>query len=79
MKLKTTSRNAYNGGVAAKRQYGSSTMTEFWVFRPEDENNPKRWAIVVVGGKTPGDRATRAKIQAEPIIRDLLHKQGVKL
>jgi hypothetical protein len=79
MQLKTTSRSRYNGGAAAKRQYGSSTMTEFWVYRPQDENNPKRWATVIVGGRTSGDRSTRAKIQAEPILRDLLEKQGVKL
>jgi hypothetical protein len=78
MQLKTTSRSSYNGGVAAKRQYGSSTMTEFWVYRSEDKNNPKRWATVIVGGRTPGDRSTRAKIQAEPILRELLVKQGVK-
>lgn len=79
MKLKVSSHTRYNGGVAAKRQYGSPTMTEFFVFRPEDENNPKRWATVVVGGRTPGDRATRAKLQAEPMIRELLAKQGVKI
>lgn len=79
MKLVATSRSRYNGGVQAKRQYGSSTMTEFWVHRPEDKEHPNRWAVVVVGGRTPGDRATRAKLQAEPIVRDLLLKQGIKV
>ena len=77
MKLSTASKERFNGGVKAKRQYGSSTMTVFWVFRPEDERNPGRWATVTVGGKTPGERATAAKIKAEPIIRAILEKKSI--
>ena len=79
MKLLTTSKSRYDGGVKAKQQYGSSTMTEFFVYRREDARNPKRWAVVIVGGRTPGDRATRAKAQAEPLIRDLLKAEGIKV
>ena len=77
MKLQTCSKERFNGGVKAKRQYGSSTMTTFWVFRPEDEKNADLWATVTVGGKTPGERSTAAKVKAEPIIRDLLQKAGI--
>lgn len=77
MKLKVLSRSRYNGGVKAKRQYGSSTITEFWVYRPEDEDHPNRWAIVVVGGKTPGERATAAKLQGEMMVRRLLAQEGI--
>ena len=39
MKLLTTSKSRYDGGVKAKQQYGSSTMTEFFVYRREDARN----------------------------------------
>jgi hypothetical protein len=79
MNLKTVSKNRYNGGVKAKRLYGSSTITTFYVMRPEDEKKPEFWATVEVGGKTPGERATAAKAKAEPIIRELLTKAGIML
>jgi hypothetical protein len=79
MNLKTVSKSRYNGGVKAKRLYGSSTITTFFVMRPEDENKPQFWATVEVGGKTPGERATTAKAKAEPIIRELLTKAGITL
>jgi hypothetical protein len=77
MKLVAHSQGRYNGGVKAKRLYGSSTITTFYVFRPQDEKIPSRWATVEVGGRTPGDRATAAKAKAEPIIRSILEKQGI--
>ena len=77
MKLQTASKERHNGSVKAKRQYGSSTITTFWVFRPEDERNANRWATVAVGGKTPGERATATKVKAEPIIRAILEKEGI--
>lgn len=77
MKLITSSQNRYNGGVAAKRKYGSSTITTFIVLRPEDENDASLWATVEVGGKTPGERATAAKVKAEPLIRKLLEARGI--
>jgi hypothetical protein len=78
MKLITSSQSRYNGGVRAKRLYGSSTITTFFVFRPEDEN-ADLWATVEVGGKTPGERATAAKAKAEPIIRKLLADKGIQV
>lgn len=77
MKLKAVSKSRYNGGVKAKRLYGSSTITTFYVMRPEDEKRPELWATVEVGGKTPGDRITAAKAKAEPIIQNLLAKAGI--
>lgn len=79
IKLVAHSKNRYNGGIRAKRLYGSSTITEFYVFRPEDEHIPSRWAIVEVGGRTPGERATAAKVKAEPIIQELLAKEGISV
>jgi hypothetical protein len=78
MKLIATSMNRYNGGVAAKRKYGSATMTEFIVMRPEDQSHPERWATVTTGGKTPGARATEAKRIGEPIVRENLRKLGIE-
>lgn len=79
MQLKAISRSRYNGGVKAKRLYGSSTITEFFVFRPEDERNPSRVIIVEAGGKTPGERASAAKAKAEPMIRAILAKEGIEV
>lgn len=79
MKLVATSHYRHNGGVKAKRLYGSSTITEFWVFREEDKDLPKRWVTLEVGGRTPGERKSEAKRQAEPLIRALLEKEGVKV
>jgi len=69
MKLVAISMNRSNGGIRAKRRYGSSTLTTFMVMRPEDRDNPTRWVeIKDVGGRTPGERATTAKTDAEPMI-----------
>lgn len=75
MNLKTFSKSRYNGGVKAKRLYGSSTITTFLVMRDIDLQNPEYWVTVEVGGKTPGERATAAKTKAEPLIQALLTKQ----
>jgi hypothetical protein len=77
MKLVTASKSRYNGGVRAKRLYGSACITTFYVFRPEDKDNPNRWVTIEVGGKTPGERSTKAKELAEPKIRELLAKEGI--
>ena len=78
MKLKTISMSRGNGGVAVKRRYGSSTLTTFYVFREGDENNFERHVEVKdVGGKTPGERATRAKEIALPRIIELLKRDGI--
>lgn len=54
----------YNGGIQAKRKFGSSTITEFVV---EDTDTGRR-ASVRVGGPTPGDRITNAKNAAKVLI-----------
>lgn len=69
MKLVAKSFQRYNGGVRAKRQYGSSTITRFYVFRPEDQNDPNKWVIVETGGPSPGERATAAKAKGEEMLR----------
>lgn len=77
MKLKAFSKSRYNGGVKAKRLYGSSTITTFYVMRPEDEKRADLWVTVEVGGKTPGDRITAAKAKAEPLLIKLLIDKGL--
>lgn len=77
MKLITSSQSRYNGGVRAKRAYGSSTITRFFVLRPEDEQRPELWANVEVGGRTPGERSTAAKAKALPIIEAKLRSYGI--
>jgi hypothetical protein len=80
MKLKTFSMYRGNGGVKAKRMYGSSTLTTFVVFRPEDDKDASRWVTVKdVGGKTPGERSTRAKEIAEPLLREKLKTIGIEV
>lgn len=77
MNLVAKSMSRYNGGVAAKRQYGSSTITKFVVYRVEDAKTPSLWVEVEVGGKTPGERLTAAKAKAEPLIQKLLSSKGI--
>ena len=77
MNLVAKSKDRYNGGVKALRQYGSSTITEFYVYRKEDANSPELWVIIRIGGKTPGERATSAKKLTEPMIAELLKKRNM--
>jgi hypothetical protein len=60
MMILAHSSNRYNGGVAAKRKYGSSTLTEFIVYLSADRDDPSKWATITTGGKTPGERKTAA-------------------
>jgi hypothetical protein len=69
VKLVAKSFERYNGGVRAKRLYGSSTITRFYVFRPEDHGDPNKWVIVETGGPSPGERATAAKTKGEEMLR----------
>lgn len=71
-KLVAWSMSRYNGGVKAKRAYGSSTITRFAVFYAEHEHNPEKWVEVEVGGKTPGER----KSAALKLARTLLEAKG---
>lgn len=73
MKLISISVGRYNGGVRAKRMYGSSTLTDFVVYRAEDEGNYDRYIRVEgVGGKTPSERARKAREKAEPKIAEMV-------
>jgi hypothetical protein len=66
MKLEAISMERYNGGIAAKRRYGSATLTDFLVV---DRDNPAtRIDVKGVGGATPGERKARAlQIAAEKL------------
>jgi hypothetical protein len=58
MLLEAISMARYNGGAAAKRRHGSSTLTDFLV---RDRDNPgTQLEVKGVGGRTPGERKTRA-------------------
>lgn len=62
--LKATSKARWRANASEKRLYGGSTVTEFYVMRPEDEKKPENWAIVVGYGPTPGERKTNAIARA---------------
>ena len=59
-KIIANSYQRYNGGVRVKRQYGSSTVTKFYVYRAEDKDDPSKWMKLDGYGRTPGDRKTDA-------------------
>jgi hypothetical protein len=59
-KIIATSSSRYNGGVAAKRKYGSSTITKFLIYREENANDVSKWVYIEGFGPTPGDRKTDA-------------------
>ena len=59
-KIEASSYERYNGGVATKRAYGSSTVTRFFVYFAEDRNDPSKWQKIEGRGRTPGDRKTAA-------------------
>jgi hypothetical protein len=67
MRLVAFSTSRHNGGVAAKRRYGSSTITRWIVRRKEDTAGP--WVEVETGGRTPGDRKTAALVEGEKLLR----------
>jgi len=68
MKITLTSAERYNGGVRVKRQWGSSTVTHFWV-----EVDGKLQKDKAIGyGKTPGERKTFAKERVlEKLVKDV--------
>lgn len=55
----------YNGGVAVKRIYGSSTVTCFDV---DDTATGKTYRNIRGFGRTPGDRHTYAIARVEELI-----------
>jgi len=60
VKIKASSYGRYNGGVKAKRAYGSNAVTQFYVYLAENEHEPKAWSKIEAKGPTPGDRKTIA-------------------
>lgn len=54
------SKDRYRATAAERRQYGGSTVTEFFVFRGEDRDDPSKWKVVRGYGPTPGERKTDA-------------------
>lgn len=59
-KVIATSFERYNGGIAIKREYGSSTITKFYVHWEGEESNPQSWKVISGFGKTPGERKSYA-------------------
>jgi hypothetical protein len=71
LKLVVTSYERWNGGAAAKRKYGSSTITRFCCHEPQDARAPSRWVFVDVGGGSSSDRKKLAAEKAAQLIRAL--------
>jgi hypothetical protein len=59
-KIIASSYERYNGGIRIKRQWGSSTVTVFCVYREEDKDNPSAWELIKGYGASPGERKTYA-------------------
>jgi hypothetical protein len=58
--VRAASKDRYRATASERRLYGGSTVTEFYVYRDEDRNNPAAWKIVMGYGRTPGERKTDA-------------------
>jgi hypothetical protein len=65
MKLSAISMARYFGGIATKRRWGSSTITEFLV----TDEQTGRSVTVKAYGKTPGERKTFAMNRATEILK----------
>lgn len=55
-KIIAVSKNRHRATATEFREHGGRTVTEFYVFRDEDENKPSLWKVVSGYGRTPGDR-----------------------
>lgn len=61
-KISAVSESRYNAGAAHKRQWGSSTITRFFVWWQGTATGDPSKAVLVEGcGATPGERMTHAK------------------
>lgn len=60
MTIKAISKDRYRATAAERRQYGGSTVTEFYVWVEPGPNEQKDIKIVRGYGKTPGERKTDA-------------------
>jgi len=70
-KIKAVSFERYNGGIAIKRRFGSSTITKFYV---SIDGVPDSQRIVEGYGKTPGERKTYAISSYKATNPDLVAK-----
>lgn len=68
MNIQLVSKSRYNGGINIKRQFGSSTITEFHV---HINGILQDWTVKGYG-PTPGDRKTYAKKIAQDKAADIL-------
>lgn len=59
-KIIAVSKDRYRASASEKRLYGGSTITEFYVFKEEDEKDPSKWKVITGYGPTPGERKTDA-------------------
>ena len=66
MKITLTSASRYNGGVKIKHQWGSSTVTKFYV----EIDGVLQQGKVTGYGKTPGERKTYAKQRVLAILKE---------
>lgn len=69
-KIIAVSKERYRATAAQKRQYGGATVTEFFVFRAEDERDPSKWLVVTGFGPTPGERKSDAIRRSGLLVQD---------
>ena len=68
-RLKAFSMYRHNGGAAVKREHGSSTITEFWVYLDKKGDTHTAMVKIMAKGPTPGERKTGALKTAEEHFR----------
>jgi hypothetical protein len=59
-KIIAVSKDRYRASASERRIHGGATVTEFYVYRAEDKDDPSKWKIVRGYGPTPGERKTDA-------------------
>ena len=59
-KIVASSQERYRASASERRMYGGSTVTRFFVFYKDDEDDPNKWLMVTGYGPTPGERKTDA-------------------
>lgn len=64
-RFRTFSMSRYNGGIATKRRWGSSTVT---VFDVEDTATGRTYRGIKAYGATPGERHTYAVARVGELI-----------
>lgn len=77
-RLKAISFERYNGGIAVKRRYGSSTVTKFFIV-PIAADGTEWETLQVEGyGATPGERGTDAKARSGLRVGDVMTLKGAR-